>query len=641
YVGAALAVAALIAGFAFFFQGERRPDEKRLTQEGWELWQAQRWNEAINNFTEALKLAPRNVNARNGLGWALFNSGQAEEAENAFQKVIALEPNHPGARNGLGQIYLSQRKYAEAEEHLLIAAPQAPAAWHGLARLYLLQGKFEQAERYAKDLVDSGQADELARRMLKAAQAKQLSEGLRLMIEPPSETKNVRASVGTWSPPLAPGEKPNVQNILEEARDLAQQGRFEEALQRHLWYHYHALESAPSQSGVRLSFALSYWKELARRYPKAKQALVEIRDRGTQEFAIGGGHFALFMEVSALNRELGEPDATFALFKSIRSRNPPLARQCYYAVSDLLIEKGDYALCASFIPNFQEQFENIHAVWERTLAVADRTPEANQALVRQEAQRSFIKDTRGLIEILVGIRRIVEAEKIREQAVAILNVPELQSAVSDADERAARFSAAAPATTELATAVIPTSNTMRLLATRICEGDDAAFGELRRVAGELYRNINYTREQGRVSSNLFLMRAAFRELGEQAGRSNSQAMAALQSAAFARDLTAHVSDALGLAAAAGNEQALDMLLHHQDWNMLQSSAVFALRAPAEKNNEQAIDFLVAVLGSEGSRPLWHGASEGLKVAAASGNLKAQAALEKYEQAKPKLRSPPP
>ena len=77
-----------------------------------------------------------------------------------------------------------------------------------------------------------------------------------------------------------------------------------------------------------------------------------------------------------------------------------------------------------------------------------------------------------------------------------------------------------------------------------------------------------------------------------------------------------------------------MLLHHQDWNILLSSTVFALRVFAEKGNEQAIDFLIGVLENPKHRPLWHGASSGLKTAAVNGNAKAKAALEEYEQANP-------
>ena len=142
------------------------------------------WSEAAAKFSRAVKLDPKQAEAWNGLGWASFNSGKSPEAEKAFQATLALDPNHPAALNGLGQLYLAQKKYDLAETYLLKAAPQAPAAWYGLARLYLLQGKFDQAEEWASKLVDSGQADESAQQMLKAARAKKLPDGLRLMIEP-------------------------------------------------------------------------------------------------------------------------------------------------------------------------------------------------------------------------------------------------------------------------------------------------------------------------------------------------------------------------------------------------------------------------------------------------------------------------
>jgi tetratricopeptide (TPR) repeat protein len=157
---------------------------QQWTQEGWQLWQAQKLDEAAAKFQQAVKLAPDNANAWNGLGWATFNAGQPAEAENAFQKVLSLEPNHPAALNGLGQIDLSLGKYDEAETYLLKAAPQAPAAWFGLARLYLLQGKFDQAETWAQKTVDSGQGDATAREMLQAAKEKKLSGALRLLLEP-------------------------------------------------------------------------------------------------------------------------------------------------------------------------------------------------------------------------------------------------------------------------------------------------------------------------------------------------------------------------------------------------------------------------------------------------------------------------
>ncbi|HZM03318.1 MAG TPA: protein kinase [Candidatus Saccharimonadales bacterium] len=189
-LGAALAIWLIAFAFLNYHHGESSgnpatTNAAKLTQQGWQFWQTQHLEEAAAKFQQAVQLAPSNADAWNGLGWARLNSGHPGDAEKAFQKVLSLEPNHPAALNGLGQLCLSQRKYAEAEKFLLQAAPQASAAWFGLARLYLLQGKFAQAEHWAQNLVDSGQADQTAKAMLDAARNKKLSEGLRLMLEPP------------------------------------------------------------------------------------------------------------------------------------------------------------------------------------------------------------------------------------------------------------------------------------------------------------------------------------------------------------------------------------------------------------------------------------------------------------------------
>ncbi len=241
------------------------------------------------------------------------------------------------------------------------------------------------------------------------------------------------ASTELWAPNLAPGEIPKAYEILQEASSLAGQGLYEQALQRHIWYHHHALAFQPSQAGVRLSFALIQWMELARRYPKAKDALVEIRDQCAGEFSVGGS-FALFTEVNFINKALKEDYATIALFKSVRERNPKLARQCFRLVEDLLVETGEYALCASFVPDVQDRFAQICAKREKMLEAA-RGPKAAPALLRNEAQRLFVNETRNLIEILVGVGRKVEAVEIHDQALAVLNEPELQAAVDDAETR--------------------------------------------------------------------------------------------------------------------------------------------------------------------------------------------------------------
>jgi tetratricopeptide (TPR) repeat protein/predicted Ser/Thr protein kinase len=179
-----LLAAVAIPNFVRARQQSQQTAAQQWTKDGWQLWRSGKLAEAEAKFRQAAQLTPDNANAWNGLGWAQFNAGDVTAAEISFQKALAVETNQPGALNGLGQIYLSQRKYDAAEKFLLQAAPQAPAAWFGLARLYLLQGKFEPAEKWAKNIVDSGQGDDTAKKMLEAARAKKLSESLRQVLEP-------------------------------------------------------------------------------------------------------------------------------------------------------------------------------------------------------------------------------------------------------------------------------------------------------------------------------------------------------------------------------------------------------------------------------------------------------------------------
>ncbi len=130
------------------------------------------------------------------------------------------------------------------------------------------------------------------------------------------------ASAELWSPTLGPDEKPDPEKIRQEAKDLAAKGKYEDALQRLIWYFNHALEFNSGLTGVRVSSGLADWDELGRRYPRAKQALVEMRDHKTRELASGRGYTEMFADVSAINRELQDDDATIALYKVMRKNRP-------------------------------------------------------------------------------------------------------------------------------------------------------------------------------------------------------------------------------------------------------------------------------------------------------------------------------
>jgi hypothetical protein len=237
------------------------------------------------------------------------------------------------------------------------------------------------------------------------------------------------ASVERWAPSLGRGEKPNLDKLRQEANDFTAKGNYEDALQRHLWYHNHALEYDAAERGVRLSFWLSSWVELGRRYPKARQALLEVRALKTRELAEGRGYSDLFQDVASINSYLQADDETYALFKTIKQRDAALARQCYFYLGD---SQSKFASSRRMWEmdkqryQQQQQFRQEHPLPGGIPAPPDRMREADKRFVGRVSQ---------LIEILVGAGHKADAETIRTQALALLDDPRLQSAVSDAEKK--------------------------------------------------------------------------------------------------------------------------------------------------------------------------------------------------------------
>ena len=179
----------------------------------------------------------------------------------------------------------------------------------------------------------------------------------------------------------------------------------------------------------------------------------------------------------------------------------------------------------------------------------------------------------------------------------------------------------------------PSCDAMRDIAQRIAAGEPEAFEELVQATGTLYRGINYQTEHARIKSNLIRMHAAFNTLGEDAGKGNEAAFQALKKSMSADGLSSFATDALGMAAAGGNTNALDILVHYQEAGILESTAIFALAKPVEAGVDPAIDCVGSWLAHLNEYGLSGGmvlsTTNALAAAAAKGSQKAQAVLNQF------------
>lgn len=166
------------------------------------------------------------------------------------------------------------------------------------------------------------------------------------------------------------GGNPAASEALRQARAFADSGDFDKALEKHEWYHEHAVEVDPSQRGVRLSFALNSWIQLGAKYPPALASLKTICDDNEKALLKGGeADPKLLQDFQAINRALLKSNhKTVELFQVLDTEHPTFAKECFPYVQDVLLEEKSVDL-------FGKYMDDIHAYLEKLI-------ERHQSLVK-------------------------------------------------------------------------------------------------------------------------------------------------------------------------------------------------------------------------------------------------------------------
>ena len=219
-------------------------------------------------------------------------------------------------------------------------------------------------------------------------------------------------STGEWTPP----KNPDPDKILDEAVKDTNEGRYEEALAKHVWFHRHALQHDKSQVGVRLSFALSYWIELGEKYPPALEKFKSIRDATEKSFyreKEAAAIFKNFMDLAAMNGKLAAEKRTVKAFEYLHENNRKAAKQVYKIAEPSLIATKKYQLAGDYL--------SPDASWTRIIESLRRSQQMAEdrdfgESFRKYINKSFINDTATLIALLVINDRKDEAEEIAQAA---------------------------------------------------------------------------------------------------------------------------------------------------------------------------------------------------------------------------------
>jgi hypothetical protein len=207
--------------------------------------------------------------------------------------------------------------------------------------------------------------------------------------------------------------------VLNRGRDAFRSGQYQQALDDLIWFHENALLHDRAYYGVRLSFALGYWRELADVYPPAMEALQTMQSRTVTTLRAGAGNRDLFNDFVSINRELGKTRETYDLFRALWAAQPDLAKECRHLAVDAVVEARDFELASKCLPHPES-----YLLWLSERLNADLTrqgiPRAT-ALRRREAYvHNYCADVRTALRILNGLGHKEAVRAAHEWAVALV-----------------------------------------------------------------------------------------------------------------------------------------------------------------------------------------------------------------------------
>ncbi|WP_162819480.1 hypothetical protein [Massilia oculi] len=206
----------------------------------------------------------------------------------------------------------------------------------------------------------------------------------------------------------------NPMERLVAARELADQGQYDAALQELTWFHEHALEEDPSLAGVRRSYALADWAVLAEAHPPADAALEAVRERGTALLLAGQGNRDHLLDVVSIDHARDQPARTRDLFLQLEKVAPALAASCIRVVLPQVIAAGDAALAERLMPNPEENIRQ-HADYLMD-AFRERRKRFTSAPSIPAEIHNYVQDVNAILDVLAARGRHADVHRLRQLA---------------------------------------------------------------------------------------------------------------------------------------------------------------------------------------------------------------------------------
>jgi len=217
-----------------------------------------------------------------------------------------------------------------------------------------------------------------------------------------------------------------VHEVLERAWNAHSAGEFEAALSDYTWL-FDATTADPETASLRLSYVLAAWAKLAEEYLPARQALVALRERLSQQLlaSADSGDPVRFNDIRVINDKLGDLQNTYHLFQRLPEA---VAQQCARSALPSLMACGDYALARRHLPDPEQHLAQAAAQLNELKNGLNVLTHEGMADLLAEVF-NYTTEVALVLDLLNGCGDTAAAATARQRAVALVQAPEARACV--------------------------------------------------------------------------------------------------------------------------------------------------------------------------------------------------------------------
>jgi tetratricopeptide (TPR) repeat protein len=299
---------------------------------------------AVEQLQIAVQLKPGSAAARTNLAASLFHSGKLDSAEGQFRKALELDPRDYDANHNLGELYIQNKRIADAVPLLEKAQEIRPSYDNGydLALAYFLTGKLAQATQLVQNL----------------EQTKDTGELHNLLAQIEEKRGNFVPAVNEYE--VAAHMDPSEGNLFDWGSELLAHRTYEPSIQ----VFETALQRYPNSPRLLIGLGMAYY--FRGKYDEAVKALLAAADLNPAD-----PRCYLFLS-KAYDSSPNQADEVIQRFRRFSELQPHNAgAQYYYAMS---LWKGKRAEDPHF------ELKEIETLLQKSIALDPNLPEAHVQL---------------------------------------------------------------------------------------------------------------------------------------------------------------------------------------------------------------------------------------------------------------------